>query len=50
MIEGVVEELLSFKDFIEKYKYNRSDEIIAYELYLIIKKLEELTENENTKI
>ena len=40
----MVEELLSFEDFIEKYKYNRSDEVIAYELYLIIKKLEELTE------
>ena len=46
----MVEELLSFKDFVEKYKYNRSDEVIAYELYLIIKKLEELTKNENTKI
>lgn len=42
MNEEVVEELLSFKDFIEKYQYNRSDEIIAYELYLIIKKLDKV--------
>ena len=46
----MVEELLSFKDFIEKYKYNRSDEIIAYELYLIIKKLDKVIDNEDTKI
>ena len=42
MNEEVVEELLSFKDFIEKDQYNRSDEIIAYELYLIIKKLDKV--------
>lgn len=40
----MVKELLSFEDFISKCKYKRSDEVIAYELYLIIKKLEELTE------
>ena len=46
----MLEELLSFEDFIEKYKYENAFSLISYELYLIIKKLEELTENENTKI
>ena len=35
-------EKLSFDEFKKRYQYNRSDEVIAYELYLIIKKLEEM--------
>ena len=35
-------EKLSFDEFKKRYQYNRSDEVIAYELYLIIKKLEEI--------
>ena len=35
-------EKLSFDEFKKKYQYKRSDEVIAYELYLIIKKLEEI--------
>lgn len=27
---------LSFDEFIKRYQYKRSDELIAYELYLII--------------
>lgn len=50
MSEEVIEELLSFEDFIEKYKHMNAFSIISYELYLIIKKLEELAENENEKI
>lgn len=46
----MVEELLSFEDFIEKYKHENAFAVISYELYLITKKLEELIENENTKI
>lgn len=30
---------LSFEEFLKKYSYKRSDEIIAYELYLIIQSL-----------
>lgn len=33
---------MTFDEFKEKYKYKRSDEIIAYELYLIIQKLDEI--------
>lgn len=46
----MVEELLSFEDFIEKYKYKRSYEVIGYELYLIIKKLDKVIDNEDTEI
>ena len=35
-------EKLSFDEFKKRYQYNRSDEVIAYELNLIIKKLEEI--------
>lgn len=31
--------VLSFDEFLKKYKYQRSDEIIAYELYLILQYL-----------
>ena len=31
-----MDDVLSFNEFIKKYKYKRSDELIAYELYLII--------------
>lgn len=31
--------VLSFEEFLKKYRYQRSDEIIAYELYLIIQYL-----------
>ena len=55
---------LSFKEFLKKYSYKRSDEIIAYELYLIVQylkrmlnmeeeksiKKEELIQNELTKV
>ena len=33
---------MTLDEFKEKYKYKRSDEIIAYELYIIIKKLDEI--------
>lgn len=46
----MVEELLSFEDFIKKYKYKKSFEVIAYELYLIIKKLDKVIDNEDTEI
>ena len=39
-------EALSFKEYKEKYKYMRCDELIAYELYLILKKLDCLEEKE----
>lgn len=39
-------EKLSFDEFIKRYQYKRSDEVIAYELYLIIKKLEKIVGNE----
>ena len=35
-------ERLTFEEFIKKYKYKRSDEIIAYELYLIIQHLKRM--------
>lgn len=44
MNEDTITKILSFEDFISKCKYKRSDEVVAYELYLVIKKLEELTE------
>ena len=31
--------VLSFEEFLKKYCYQRSDEIIAYELYLILQYL-----------
>jgi len=31
--------VLSFDEFLKKYSYQRSDEIIAYELYLILQYL-----------
>lgn len=30
---------LTFEEFMKRYKYKRSDEIIAYELYLILQYL-----------
>lgn len=39
-------EKLSFEEFIKRYQYKRSEEVIAYELYLIIKKLEDMGGNE----
>ena len=46
MMNGKLDDdVLSFKEFIKKYKYKRSDEVIAYELYLILKKLDELEGN-----
>ena len=33
---------LSFEEFLKKYSYKRSDEIIAYELYLIIQYLKRM--------
>lgn len=40
---------LSFEEFLKKYSYKRSDEIIAYELYLIIQHLKKIlnTDEEN---
>lgn len=46
----MVEELLSFEDFIEKYGYENALSIISYELYLIIKKLDKVIDNEDTEI
>lgn len=37
-------EILSFNEFKKKYKYNRTDEIICYELYLLLKKIDKLLE------
>lgn len=42
-------EVLSFKEYKEKYKYLRAEEVIAYELYLIIKKLDFLKEENEKK-
>ena len=38
---------LSFDEFKKRYQYKRSDEIIAYELYIIIKKLDEIVDGGN---
>ena len=40
---------LSFEEFLKKYSYKRSDEVIAYELYLIIQHLKKMlyTDEEN---
>lgn len=46
----MVKELLSFEDFVEKYKYENAFSIISYELYLIIKKLDKVIDNEDTEI
>ena len=50
MSEEVVEELLSFKDFVEKYKNENAFSVISYELYLIAKKLDKVIDNEDTEI
>ena len=34
----MMSEVLSFRDYKNKYKYIRTDELIAYELYLLLKK------------
>ena len=41
--------LLSFEEFLKKYSYKRSDEIIAYELYLIIQHLKKMLNTEEEK-
>lgn len=46
----MVEELLSFEDFIEKYKNQNAFSVISYELYLIVKKLDKVIDNEDTEI
>ena len=46
----MVEELLSFEDFIEKYKNENAFCVISYELYLIAKKLDKVIDNEDTEI
>lgn len=46
----MVEELLSFEDFIEKYKNQNAFSVISYELYLIVKKLDKVIDDEDTKI
>lgn len=33
---------LSFEEFLKRYAYKRSDEIIAYELYLIVQHLKRM--------
>ena len=38
---------LSFEEFLKKYSYKRSDEIIAYELYLIIQSLKMMRGTDN---
>ena len=40
---------LSFEEFLKKYSYKRSDEVISYELYLIIQHLKKMlyTDEEN---
>lgn len=40
---------LSFKEFLKKYQYMKTDEVVAYELYLIVNYLKELTINEKKK-
>lgn len=39
MSEKDNQKVLSLDEFLKKYSYKRSDEIIAYELYLIIQYL-----------
>ena len=39
-------EPLTYKQFIKKYEFERSDEIIAYELYLIIQYLKSLDDED----
>ena len=39
-------EPLSFEEYKEKYRYKRSDEVIAYELYLILKRIEGINDTE----
>ena len=46
----MVEELLSFEDFVEKYKYENAFSVISYELYLITKKLDKVIDDEDTEI
>lgn len=40
---------LSFEEFLKKYSYKRSDEVIAYELYLIIQHLKRILYTEEEK-
>ena len=36
------EKTLTYKEFLEKYKYKSAYDVIAYELYLIINELKKL--------
>lgn len=40
---------LSFEEFLKKYSYKRSDEIIAYELYLVIQYLKRMLNTDEEK-
>ena len=37
-------EILSFNEFKKKYQYIRTDEMICYELYLLLRKINKLLE------
>lgn len=38
----LMSEILSFNEFKKKYQYIRTDEMICYELYLLLKKINKL--------
>lgn len=40
---------LSFEEFLKEYSYKRSDEIIAYELYLVIQYLKRMLNTDEEK-
>lgn len=40
----MMSEILSFNEFKKTYQYVRSDEMICYELYLLLKKIDKLSE------
>lgn len=40
---------LSFEEFLKKYSYKRSDEVIAYELYLVIQYLKRMLNTDEEK-
>lgn len=40
---------LSFEEFLKKYQYKRSDELIAYELYLVIQYLKRMLNTDEEK-
>ena len=41
--KNMIEEPLTYKEFLKKHQFMKTSDVIAYELYLIIKHLEKIT-------